>query len=163
MRGTYDEVADYLTRVAMLLERNGVTLRVHEGKALDLNEREVTGELSFELCGDLPDSQRPSRSELVVREKFQLAAPDDYVRVAYAYELLDYALDFRRAFHLHDPEWFEREFLVVVHEHCECPIGHVLCGHFEGSPIKDAYGGVMTLMDTWCTEPPDCSQLQCLG
>lgn len=163
MRGGYDDIADYLARVAMLLERNGVTLRVPEGKDLELDEHDVTGDLSFELFGDLPDSRTPSRSELVVQEKLERVGPDEYVRVAYAYELLDHERDFRRAFHLHDPEWFAREFLVVVHEHCECPIGQRTCGHYEGSPIKDAYTGVMTLMDAWCADPPDCSQLPCLG
>ena len=162
MRGTYDEVADYLTRVATLLERNGVTLRTPEDGDLELSEQEGSGELSFELWGDLPDSRSPGRSELVVREHFEREGADDFVRFAYAYELLDGERDFRRAFHLHDPEWFQREFLVVVHEHCERPVGHALCGHFEGSPIKDAYGGVMTLMETWCAEPPDCAQLRCL-
>lgn len=119
MRGTYDEIADYLTRVAVLLERNGVMLRITEGKDLELHEHDLSGELSFELAGDLPDNRSPSRSELVVRETFERAAPDDYVRARYAYELLDHECDCRRAFHLHDPEWFERAFLVLVHEHCE--------------------------------------------
>jgi hypothetical protein len=162
MRGSSDDIGDYLARVAMLLERNGVVLRLTEGADLELDEHDVTGDLSFELLGDLPDARTASRSELVVRERFARLGPDDYVRAAYAYELRDRAREFRRAFHLHDPEWFQREFLVVVHEHCESPIGHELCGHYEGSPIKDAYAGVMTLMDVWSADPPDCSRLRCL-
>ena len=162
MRGGSDDIADYLARVAILLERNGVTLRVPDGTDLELQEHNVTGNLSFELLGDLPDARTPSRSELVVAEKFERVGPDEYVRVAYAYELLDHERDYRRGFHLHDPEWFQREFLVVVHEHCEGPIGHGTCGHYEGPPIRDAYAGVMTLVDVWCADPPDCSQLRCL-
>ena len=163
MRGDYAEVAEYLLRVAALLERYGIALRLPE----DADELEIledhAGDLSFELLGDLPDAANPSRSEIVVRERFDRVGPDQYARAGYAYEILDRERDYRRSFHLHDPEWFRREFLVVVHEHCESPTGHVSCKHYEGSPIKDAYSGVETLMDVWTGPQPDCSRLTCLG
>ncbi len=163
MRGDYVEVAEYLLRVAALLERYGIALRLPQGTdELEILE-DPAGDLSFELLGDLPDSATPSRSEIIVRERFDRVGQDQYARAGYEYEILDRERGYRWSFHLHDPEWFQREFLVVVHEHCESPIGHVSCKHYEGSPIKDAYAGVEALMDVWTGPPPDCSRLTCLG
>lgn len=163
MRGDYVEVAAYLVRVVALLERYGIALRLPEGSdELEILE-DPAGGLSFELLGDLPDSAAPGRSEVIVRERFDRAGPDQYARVGYEYEILDRERGYRRSFHLHHPEWFQTEFLVVVHEHCESPIGRVSCKHYEGSPIKDAHAGVEALMDVWTGPPPDCSRLTCLG
>ena len=163
MRGDDVEVAAYLVRVAALLERYGIALRLPEGTAeLEIQE-DPAGDLSFELLGDLPDSAIPSHSEVIVRERFDRVGPDQYARAGYEYEILDRERGYRRSFHLHDTEWFRRNFMVVVHEHCESPIGHVPCRHYEGSPIKDAYAGVEALMDIWTGPPPDCSRLACLG
>jgi hypothetical protein len=112
--------------------------------------------------GSLPDDTHPARARVVIREGFQRMSPDLYERSRYEYELVDRARDFRRAFHLHFPEWFGRRFLVVVHEHCERPIGLVGCEHYAGRPIKDAYEGVATIMDVWTAEPPHCEALKCL-
>jgi hypothetical protein len=143
------------------MERFGATLNLPEGSDLEFLE-EADGTLSFEIIGSLPDGTHPARARLVVREGFRRISPDLYERSRYEYELVDRARDFRRAFHLHFPEWFGRRFLVVVHEHCERPIGLVVCEHFLGRPIKDAYEGVTTLMDVWTAEPPDCETLTCL-
>lgn len=161
MRASYDGCAEYLARVAALLERCGVELRLSKGDDLDLLEDD-DGVLSFEILGDLPDRTRPASARVEIREEFRPVAPDLYERSRYEYELLDRARDFRRACHLHFSEYFERRFLVVVHEHCERPIGQIDCDHFEGSPIRDAYAGVTNLMDTWTGEPPDCRSLRCL-
>jgi hypothetical protein len=163
MQGDYSEVAAYLSRVAALLERYGIALRLPEGT----DELEVledrAGNLSFEVLGDLPDPATPSRSEIIVRERFDRAKRDQYARAGYEYEILDRERRYRRSFHLHDSEWFQTAYLVVVHEHCESPIGHVSCKHYEGSPIRDAYAGVEALIDVWTGPPPDCSRLTCLG
>jgi hypothetical protein len=53
--------------------------------------------------------------------------------------------------------------MVVVHEHCEQPVGHAVCPHYEGSPIRDAYAGIVALMRVWTDPAPDCSNLRCLG
>jgi hypothetical protein len=63
---------------------------------------------------------------------------------------------------VHFPEWFRARHLVLVHEHCERPIGRVACEHYEGSPIKDGFAGVVALLDVWTAEPPDCASLRCL-
>jgi hypothetical protein len=84
-----------------------------------------------------------------------------FERAAYAYELLDPERDLRRAFHLHDPEWFMARFLVLTHEHCEQPIGHARCAHLHGQPVRDAYRGIELLMAAWLDEV-DCTSLPCL-
>lgn len=161
MRWSHDQCADYLSRIALLMERFGATLDLPAGVDLELLEDDH-GALSFELIGNLPDGTHPAMSRLVIREAFRRLSPDLYERSRYEYELVDGARDVRRAFHLHFPEWFGRRFLVVVHEHCERPIGLAACDHYAGRPIEDALAGVMTLMDAWTAEPPDCAALTCL-
>lgn len=159
MRATFASVEEYLGNVADLLERFGVALR--GGGQLSLLE-DRHGGLSFELVGDLSDGFDPARAEITIREGFDRSGGDWYVRARYEYELLDRGRGFRRSFHLHFPEWFEDQFLVVVHEHCERPIGTIDCEHYDGSPIRDAFAGVMALMNVWTAEPPDCSVFHCL-
>jgi hypothetical protein len=57
---------------------------------------------------------------------------------------------------------FVRRFDVVVHEHCEQPIGTVECAHYEGSPVRDAFAAVVALVDAWIADPPECSDVRCL-
>lgn len=159
MRATLGSVEDYLVNVADLLERLGIDLRGDADLSL-LDD--LQGGLSFELVGDLPDGHDPARAQVTIREGFDPAEGDRYVRARYEYELLDRARGFRRSFHLHFPDWFEQEFLVVTHEHCERPIGTVECEQYEGSPIRDAFAGVMALIDAWTADPPDCAALRCL-
>ena len=163
MRGTYAAIEAYVSQVAVLLERYGVALRLPEGaENLEILEDDA-GRLSFELVGDLLDTTPPGRSEIVMRERFDRVDRDKYARSAYEYELVDRNRDFRRSFHLHDPDWFRTKFLVVVHEHCERPIGHSVCRHHAGTPMRDAYAGVSVLMGVWTGAAPDCSELRCLG
>ena len=104
MRGSYAEVTDYLSQVAVLLERYGISLRFPElSEDLEILE-DRGGDLSFELLGDLPDAATPGRSEVAVRERFERIGPDQYARADYEYEILDRERDYRRSFHLHDPE-----------------------------------------------------------
>ena len=162
MRGSYDECEEYVANVAELMERHGIVLhKPAEGEDLELYEDDA-GALSFELVGALPDGSQPSRATVEVREELRPVGGGRYQTSRYEYELIDGARDYRRAFHLHDPEWFEREFLVVVHEHCERPPGQPDCKHYVGTPIKDSYAGVATLMDAWSAAPADCAALTCL-
>ncbi|MDO8483662.1 MAG: hypothetical protein Q7S35_01815 [Candidatus Limnocylindrales bacterium] len=161
MRCSQDKCAEYLSGVGALLERFGATLDLPDGTELELLE-EDDGTLSFEIVGSLPDGTHPALARLAVREGFRRISPDLYERSRYEYELVDVARDFRRAFHLHFPEWFGRRFLVVVHEHSERPIGHVACDHYAGRPMEDAFAGVTNLMDAWTAEPPECGALTCL-
>jgi hypothetical protein len=163
VQGRGQDVEDYLVRVAGLLERYGVTLQSPGGDHRLRLLEDDSGNLSFELVGDLPGDTSSTWTQVVVREQFLLHSVDRYARALYEYEIVDHQRDYRRAFHLHSPDWFERRFLVLVHEHCERPIGSVRCEHYEGSPIRDAYAGVTALMDTWTGPAPDCSRLRCLG
>ena len=162
MRLSYEQCEDYLAQVAALLEGFGVVLsRPAAGEDLVLEESKP-GVISYELRGDLvdPDGGVPARVE--IREQFTSMRPDMYERTRYEYELRDEARGYRRAFHLHSPESFMNRYLVVVHEHCERPIGTRQCEHYEGSPVKDAFAGVRTLVGVWADDPPDCGRLRCL-
>lgn len=154
-------VDDYASRVALLLERYGVVLtKPAPGEPVEVLEAD-DGSLSFELAGSLPDGRLPALATLEVREHFAAIAEDCYERDGYEHELTDRERSFRRAFHLHDPEWFERHFLVLVHEHCEQPLGDAACPHYAGAPIRDGYAGVLVLLDAWMGEPT-CSLMTCL-
>lgn len=152
---------DYLADVAELLERFGVRLtQPASGDDLELIEDDA-GVLSFELVGEIGDWASPARIEL--REA--LAPYGDgstYQTSQYGYELIDMAGDFRRGFHFHDADWFLREYLVAVHEHCEQPLGSATCAHYSGTPIKDSYAGARRLLDAWTAGPIDCATLPCL-
>lgn len=155
-------VDDYASRLIDLLERWGVVLtKPAPGEPAEILEAD-DGSLTFELIGSLPDGRAPALSTIKMRERFQAIAGDRFERAGYEYELLDHERDFRRAFHLHDPEWFEHKYLVLVHEHCERPVKHVACAHYNGLPVHDGYAGVVALFDTWTDEPPVCSKLRCL-
>jgi hypothetical protein len=66
-------------------------------------------------------------------------------------------------FQLHNREAFIRRFQVVVHEHCEPPIGMAPCAHIAGPLVPDAYRGVDTLIASWIDpDPPDCAAMTCL-
>jgi len=161
MRLAAPAVDDHASRIAELLERYGVVLsKPAPGEPVEVLEADDAS-LSFELIGSLPDGRAPALSTLEVRERFRTLDGELFERDGYEYELIDRERDSRRAFHLHDSEWFERRYLVVVHEHCEHPVGDTACGHYHGVPIRDGYAGVMALIAAWTSEP-GCSGLRCL-
>jgi len=151
---------DYLADVVELLERYGAL--VDEDPQPFINAS-PSGTRWFELRAGLPDGRVPSRSAIGVREAWQPVAADAFERREYEYELLDRDRDYRRAFHLHDREVFARFFDVVVHEHCEQPIGTSTCDHYAGQPVGDAFAGVEALVGTWVDpNEPNCGALTCL-
>ena len=153
---------DHVASVAELLERYGVVLDLGPDDALELDET-PSGTLTFELRGFLPDGRQPHHAVLEVREVWR-AAGDAFERSEYEYELLDHQRGYRRAFHLHDRDAFARRFDVVVHEHCEQPVGVARCEHHAGLPVRDPFAAVELLVGVW-VDPlvPDCGALQCLG
>jgi hypothetical protein len=160
LRLTDQGLDTYLAGVANLLDRYGLELDLADG---DLAiEQTDAGARTFDLRGVLPDADVPTKAVVEIRETWLADGTGAFERAEYAYELLDVGRNFRRAFHLHFPDWFERHFLVVVHEHCERPIGEVGCGHYEGAPIRDAFAGVTAVIDAWMSDPPDCDALTCL-
>lgn len=155
-------VDDYASRLVEVLERWGIVLtKPALGQPAEVLEA-GDGSLSFELIGSFPDGRAPALATIEMRERFRAIAGDRFERAGYEYELLDHERDFRRAFHLHDPEWFEHKYLVLVHEHCERSVKHVACAHYSGLPVRDAYAGVEILFDAWTDVPPVCSNLRCL-
>ena len=95
----------------------------------------------------------PPRAIVELRETWLPNGSGALDQVEYAYELRDHERDFRQAHHLHDRDVFVHRFSVVVHEHCERPIGRVECAHYEGSPIRDAFAGVVALVEAWTARP----------
>ena len=160
MRLAARQLEDYLADVAELAERYGVVLDLPDGAALSL-ETEPLGSVLFTLRGLLPDGRQPPRSVVEIAERWTPRG-DEYERTAYRYELIDHERNHRRAFHRHDDAYFERTFGVVVHEHCESPIGQVRCPYFFGPPVRDGFRAVELLMATWVSDGPDCDALPCL-
>lgn len=158
MRLTDDGLETYLEHIGALLERYGLELE-SGADAPSIDGTRAIQRLA--LRARLP-GRRPVRAVVEIRETWNAGGDGAFERSEYVYELIDHERDFRRAFHLHDAEWFQRRLLVVVHEHCERPIGQLDCEHYAGTPVRDAYAGVVVLMDAWTADPPDCAELRCL-
>jgi len=124
------------------------------------------GALSAQLFvdGELPGSGIPRTSMIHVVERWSRSYLDRPWRLdEYAYELLDHERDLRIAFHLHDAEWFVANHRVVVHEHCERPIGVSRCQHYAGTPIAGGFEALDRLMAAWVSDSvEDCSLRTCL-
>ncbi len=163
MRLTRAGLEDLLASLAELLERYGVALDLARGGHLALVES-PSRSLSFELRGFLPDAHQPPRSVLELREVWQPTESGVLERRDYAYDLIDHERGYRRAFHLHDRDSFADHFDVVVHEHCEQPIGTAPCDHVAGHPVRDSLRAVEMLMAIWVDwVVPDCAALPRLG
>jgi hypothetical protein len=160
LRLTDAALDDYLAGIANLLDRYGIVLDL-PGQALEIDNA-ATGARTFDLRGYLPDGRVPPGAIVELRETWIPERRGALERIEYVYELLDHERDFRLAHHLHDRDVFVRGFSVVVHDHCERPIGRIECAHFEGSPIRDAFAGVVALVSAWMADPPDCSSRRCL-
>ena len=160
MRLLVTDVPAYVADLVALVERCGVEVL---GAGPIEVVRTSAGAIAFAIAGRLPGGGTALPSTVEVREAYEPVDADTLERAAYAFELIDRERGFRRAFHQHDPEWFARTHLVVVHEHCERPIGVAPCAHLEGTPIRDGFAGIMALLDGWIMGPPDCSTLRCLG
>lgn len=151
---------DHVAQVIALIERCGAVLE----RAEDTWIHELpNGVRRYALEASLPGVDAADASTLRVRERWHRVAHDLFERADYEYELRDRERGVRRALHLHDRDWFVDRHQVVVHEHCERPIGVAPCAHIEGSPVRDAFAGVMRLIEIWTNpELPDCAALPCL-
>ena len=156
-----EEHADYVVDMVELAERYGIVLDLPTDGPIEI-EIEPDGTLRFGIVGYLPDGRQPPLAVIEISEKWRPQTGDRYERSAYRYELLDRERGFRRAFHWHDEREFVRRFGVVVHEHCESPIGEAPCPHHFGSPVRDGFRAVELLMAAWVADPPDCTALPCL-
>lgn len=133
-----------------------------EGPAIRYTPDGLLADLT--IAATLPGSGLPKSSDLEIRERWSRPFRDQPWRLLeYAYELIDRQRDARRALHLHDAAWFVDRYQVVVHEHCEQPIGTVSCDHYFGLPTRDGFDAVDRLMRIWTDDAvPDCSTLVCL-
>ena len=126
----------------------------------------VTGQLvaDVSITAELPGSGFPRNSEMRLSERWSRPYLDQPWRLAeYAYELLDYERHARLALHLHDKAWFVDTYNIVVHEHCEAPIGDVHCRHYAGPPVSDSFDAVDRMLETWMDDrAPDCTAKTCL-
>lgn len=121
-------------------------------------------EAAVSILGELPGSGIPRNSEVQLREHWVRPFRDQPWRLAqYAYDLIDHERDVRFALHLHDQDWFVDAYRVVVHEHCESPIGTVRCPHYAGEPVADGYRAIDRLLEVWTRDAPlNCAALTCL-
>jgi hypothetical protein len=128
--------------------------------------RNTRDHLEADVCirGDLPGSGIPTSSQVDLTERWVRPFRDQPWRlIEYAYELLDQERHVRFALHLHDQDWFVDNFRVVVHEHCESPIGTFRCRHYAGDPVAGSYEAVDRLLEVWTRDVPlECAPLICL-
>ena len=157
MTATVDQLRRYLGGLAVCLRNFGATV---PEPTLDRYE---SGELGFEITATLPGPAGPLPAVVRLGEIWD--RPDDGLeRVEYLYDLIEYPLDRRRAFHSHDVAVFARRFGVLVHEHCEEDLGQPSCDHYFGLPIADGFEALERLLGVWGQPGPlGCSSLRCMG
>jgi len=121
------------------------------------------GRISLAISASLPGSPSSARARIELVEHWAVDG-SAYQLIGYRYELIDHENDRRRAFHRHDDALFIRAFDVVVHEHCEEPIGVVRCAHGAGLPKRDGFEALNDLLSAWSTPPAAaiCAGLPCL-
>jgi hypothetical protein len=161
-----DELLTYLADLIETAERFGATV-LPPGDADDVAWEQDGDDLVLDLATRLPAHRRSRDVDLVLQERWSPRtrdARDAWVLVEYGYELHHHELDYRRALHRHDVEYFVRTYDVATHEHCEATMGHVVCGHYSGQPVSGAIDGFRRLYNVWLSNTkPDCPQLHCLG
>lgn len=156
MTVSLDHLRRYLGGLTVYLRNFGATL---SERTLDRYE---TGEVGFELTAELPGSDRPRSAVIRVGEIWE-PSDDGFDRVEYLYDLIEYPMDRRRAFHSHDTAVFARRFGVLVHQHCEEVLGRPECPHYHGIPITNGYDALERLLGTWGpTGPMGYADLRCI-
>jgi len=120
-------------------------------------------EVGFAFTAELPGVDGPGSTTIAMAEIWERDGARGFRRREYAYDLVERSLGRRRAFHGHDPEWFAREFGVLVHEHCEERLGAPACPHYYGLPV-DACEALHAFLVAWGQPGPlGCDRLRCLG
>jgi len=160
---TTDELLTYLADLIETVERFGaVVLPPHD--ADDVDWARQGDDLILDLATRLPAAPRAHSVDLVLQERWGPTVGGRWVLAEYGYEVRHHGLDYRRALHRHDVDYFVRVFGVATHEHCETSLGHGTCGHYAGEPVRGAIDGFRRLYEVWLTgSKPDCSRLRCLG
>ena len=164
MIASEDELLTYLADLIIEIERFAVTvLPPNDGDEVALG-RQDDGSLVVDLECRPPLARRSADVAMEIYERWTPDGRGRYERADYAFELRHGELGYRRAFHRHGAEHFLRAHQVATHEHCEEAMGNVVCEHYFGEPVGDAFDGFNRLYDLWLSgDRPDCPALRCLG
>lgn len=158
MSQSLGQIASYLDGLAVYLRNMGADV---PEPVLD---RYATGAVGFEMTGELPGPSEPQLAVITAREIWEPAGNDRYERAEYAYDLIDYPANRRRAFHMHDVPTYLARLGVTAHEHCEEVLGRPACDHYLGLPVYSGYDGLNSLLACWSDPGPlGCSRLRCAG
>jgi hypothetical protein len=150
------QVASYLGGLAVYLRNLGA--EVPEPSL----ERYETGEIGFAITAVLPGSNEPKPAVITAQEIWHAAAAGQYELAEYAYDLIDYPANRRRAFHMHDVAAYLTRLGVTAHEHCEEVLGKPACDHYLGLPVYGGYEGLNALLSAWSDPGPlGCARLRC--
>ncbi len=157
MTRTQHQLRQYLGSLGAILRNYGAIFPV------PMLERYETGGLGFSFQALLPGPQAPRPPTMKLAEIWQPAGAKQFRRREYAFDFIDYPLNRRRAFHGHDPDYFAREFGVLVHEHCEERLGAPACTHYYGLPV-DGYEAIEEFARLWAQPSGalDCASLRCM-
>jgi hypothetical protein len=151
------QVASYLGGLAVFLRNRGGAL---PEPTLDRYE---AGEIGFEVDAEMSATGEEKPATIKAIEIWKPVGEDRYERAEYAYDLIDYPLDRRRAFHLHDASIYLARLGVTAHEHCEEVLGHPTCDHYLGLPQHSGYEALNALLACWSDPGPlGCAGLECV-
>lgn len=157
------ELLAYLADLIESVERYGCVVLPPNDQDDVSWTKDREGNLVMDIAARLPSIARSRDVDLVLQEKWRPAGADAWERFAYGHELRHHELDYRRALHRHDDDWFVRQYDVVTHEHCETTMGRVECAHYFGEPVASALDAFERLYGLWLTNArPQCSALSCL-
>ncbi len=121
------------------------------------------GACGFEFSALLPGGADPRPAVIKMAETWEPSRSGQYALAEYEYDLIEYPLNRRRAYHRHSERDFLREHGVAVHEHCEEVLGAPACGHSMGLPV-DGYEAIRRLTSLWGQHGSlGCSALRCMG
>lgn len=153
------ELARYAERLVLHVETTGADVTPQP----ELQFARRQGLARVEVRAELPGAGLPRQSRIELREIWRRGDRNDWELDGYAYDLIDHERRRRRAFHLHDRDFFIRRYRTVVHEHCEEEIGSADCAHFAGTPIRDGHDAIDRLLDVWTDDAAlGCADLECL-
>lgn len=160
---TTHELLAYVADLIETVERYGGTV-LPPYDAPDVALEQDGDDVVYEIGARLPADRRSRDVDLILSERWAPQGTDVYALSEYGYELRDNELDYRRALHRHNLDYFLRTYDVATHEHCEATMGHQVCCHYAGPPLSGAIDGFLRLYAVWLAgTKPDCSQLACLG
>lgn len=155
---TPTDLRSHVGRLAAILWNFGATFPVPT-----LDDYEDTGNLGFTFTAELAGVDSPGPAIIKLSEIWapgQLAGQFD--RHLYEYDFVEHPLDRRRAFHMTDPDYYAREFGVLVHEHCEETLNTPACDHYYGLPVT-AYEAIVKFTSMWGKPGPlGCATLRCM-